>query len=122
MPDSGLPNENLISYSDFAKVDMRIGKIIECEDFPGARKPSYKLKIDFGGEIGIRRSSAQITKRYKKEELQGKLIVAVVNFPPKQIANFNSEVLVLGVEDKDGSIILLKPETKEEVVLGSKVY
>lgn len=111
-----------ITYSDFAKVDMRIGKIIECKDFSEAKKPSYKLRIDFGEEIGIKNSSAQVTTRYKKEELVGRMIVAVLNFPPKQIANFVSEVLVLGVEDEKGAIILLAPEKSEDAPLGSKIY
>jgi tRNA-binding protein len=101
---------------------MRIGQIIECRDFARARKPAYQLKIDFGKEIGTKTSSAQITVRYTKEALIGRKIVAVVNFPPKKIANFTSEVLVLGVEDKEGAIVLLEPENSSEAVLGSKVY
>jgi tRNA-binding protein len=112
----------IVSYSDFLKVDMRVGKIIECRDFPAARKPAYQLRIDFGQPIGIKESSAQITVRYKKDELIGKKIIAVVNFPPKKIANFNSEVLVLGVPDKNSAIILLEPENAEDAMLGSRVY
>lgn len=108
-----------ISYEDFEKVDMRVGRIIEVNDFPEAKKSSYKLKIDFG-EIGIKVSSAQITDLYKKEDLIGKLVVAVFNFPPKQIANFKSEVLTLGVPDKFGKVVLLNPE--REVELGVKVF
>jgi len=110
----------MITFEDFKKVDMRVGKIIEVEDFPEARNPSYKLKIDFGKEIGIKKSSAQLTEHYSKEGLKGRLILAVVNFPPKQIANFVSEVLVLGVPDKKESCVLLKPD--KEVDIGVRVY
>ena len=99
-----------ISTNDFEKIDMRIGKILSVEDFPKAKKPAYKLTIDFGDEIGIKRSSAQITKLYSKEELAEMLIVAVVNFPPKQIADFISEVLVLGIAGENGEVVLLRPE------------
>lgn len=101
---------------------MRVGKIIECRDFPEAMKPAYKLKIDFGQEIGVKNSSVQITIRYKREELIGRKIIGVVNFPPKKIANYVSEVLILGVEDDNGAIILLEPENSDSAVLGSKVY
>ncbi|AXG71313.1 putative chaperone CsaA [Kordia sp. SMS9] len=100
-----------VSWSDFEKVDMRIGTIIEANDFPKARKPAYQLTIDFGANIGIRKSSAQITKRYTKEELIGKQIMAVVNFPKKQIANFFSECLVMGAVDGD-DVILMHPSAK----------
>jgi tRNA-binding protein len=99
-----------ISFEDFLKVDIRIGKITAAEDFPNAKKPAYKLSIDFGEEIGMKRSSARITKLYSKEDLIGMLIVAVINFPPKQIADFISEVLVLGIENENGEVVLLKPE------------
>lgn len=102
--------ENL-TWSDFEKVDMRIGTIIEVNDFPKARKPAYQLTIDFGSEIGIRKSSAQITKRYAKEELVGKQIMAVVNFPKKQIANFFSECLVMGAVNDD-DVVLMQPSTQ----------
>lgn len=102
---------NEISWGDFIKVDMRVGTIIEINDFPKARKPAYQLTIDFGEEIGIRKSSAQITKRYSKEELLERQIVAVVNFPKKQIANFMSECLVMGAVNGD-DVILLSPEAK----------
>jgi tRNA-binding protein len=107
-----------ISFEDFLKVDIRVGKIIKVEDFPEARKPAYKLTVDFG-PLGIKCSSAQITKRYRKEQLVGRQIVAVVNFPPKQIGNFISEVLVLGAVAKQGDVILLKPE--EDAALGDRI-
>ncbi len=99
-----------IDWLHFQEVQMRVGTIIIAENFPEAKQPAYKLQIDFGPELGIKKSSAQITKRYKKEELIGKQIIAVVNFPPKQIANFMSECLVLGAVDADGDVILLQPE------------
>ena len=103
--------EKEITWQDFAKIDMRVGTIIEVNDFPEARKPAYQLRIDFGEEIGIRKTSAQITKRYTKEDLLGKQTIAVVNFPKKQIANFMSECLVIGaVKEKD--VFLLNPEQK----------
>lgn len=107
-----------ISFDDFLKVDMRIGKIIKVENFPEAQKPAYKLTIDFG-KLGIKKSSAQITRRYTKEQLHGRQVVAVVNFPPKQIANFVSEVLVLGAVTKNNEVVLLKPD--EDVELGDKI-
>jgi len=104
-----------ISFDDFLKVDIRVGKILSAEDFPKAKKPAYKLSIDFGEEIGIKRSSAQITKLYSKEDLAGILIVAVVNFPPRQIADFLSEVLVLGIKNENEEVVLLKPEREARV-------
>ncbi|PUV21911.1 tRNA-binding protein [Sphingobacterium athyrii] len=101
-----------ISWTDFEKVDLRVGTILDAKDFPKARKPAYQLKIDFGNEIGILQSSAQITVHYKKEELIGKQIVAVVNFPKKQIANFFSECLVTGFADERGDIILTSVDRK----------
>jgi len=97
----------IISFEDFTKVDIRIGTIIEINDFPKARKPAYQLKIDFG-ELGIKKSSAQITNLYSKEDLLNRQVTAVVNFKPKQIANFLSECLVLGVANSKGEIVLLK--------------
>lgn len=99
----------MLSWEEFEKVEMRVGTILAVEDFPKARNPSYQLTIDFG-ELGIKKSSAQITKLYTKDALIGKQIIAVVNFPPKQIANFFSECLVLGVVGTDKDIILLQPE------------
>ncbi len=99
-----------ISWSDFEKVDIRVGTIVEVTDFPKARKPAYKLKVDFGTELGIRQSSAQVTVHYQKEELLNRQVIAVVNFPPKQIADFISECLVLGIYDANKDVILLQPE------------
>lgn len=104
---------NEISWNDFVKVDMRVGTIIEVNNFPKARNPAYQLTIDFGENIGLLKSSAQITKRYAKEELLQRQIIAVVNFPKKQIANFMSECLVMGAVNND-DVILLAPEAKVE--------
>jgi len=109
----------MIGYDDFAKVDMRVGRILEVEDFPEARKPAWKLRIDFGEEIGVKRSSAQITN-YSREELTGRLVVGVVNFPPRQIGPVRSEVLVLGASDAAGSVILLGPGS--DVPLGARIH
>lgn len=111
----------MATIEDFEKLDIRLGKIIEVEDFPEARYPSYKLKIDFGPEIGIKKSSAGIADLYKKEELKGKLVLGVVNFPPRQIGPFLSEVLTLGVPDKEDRCILLIPD-KEGAKLGGKLF
>lgn len=100
----------MISYSEFEQVDIRVGTIVTAQTFPGARKPAYQLTIDFGSNIGIKKSSAQITVHYQPEQLIGKQIIAVVNFPAKQIGNFMSEVLVLWVPDETGAIVLLSPD------------
>jgi len=99
----------MINWDDFEKVDIRSGTITEVTDFPKAKKPAYQLSIDFG-VLGVKQSSAQITHHYSKEELKGKQVIAVVNFPPKQIANFFSECLVLGVYDENNQVILLRPD------------
>jgi tRNA-binding protein len=109
-----------ISFDDFLKVDVRVGTIAEAAPFPEARKPAYKLKIDFGEEIGIKRSSAQITVHYRLEDLVGRQVVGVVNFPPRQIGPFMSEVLTLGFADENGDIILLEPERR--VPNGSRMF
>lgn len=110
----------LINYADFEKVDIRVGKILKVEDFPEARKPAYKLEIDFGPEIGIKKSSVQIVDLYKKEGLEGILVLGVVNFPPKQIGPFMSEVLTVGVANEKGQVILVRPDKSAK--LGSKLF
>jgi tRNA-binding protein len=97
-----------ITWDDFSKVDMRVGRVLEVEDFPEARKPAWKLRIDFGPALGVKRSSAQITN-YSREDLEGSLVVGVVNFPPRQIGPVRSEVLVLGAVEDDGTVTILRP-------------
>ena len=109
----------MIDYDHFAAVDMRVGQIVAVEDFPEARKPAWKLTIDFVTELGTKRSSAQITN-YTREELEGRRIVGVVNFPPRQIGPVRSEVLVLGASDEEGRVILLAPDT--DVPLGARIH
>ena len=104
----------MATFDDFLKLDIRVGKIIEAEEFKNAKKPAYKLKLDFGSELGIKKSSAQITENYKIEDLIGKQVLAVVNFPPRQIADFMSEVLVLGTYSKSG-VVLIKPDIDVEI-------
>jgi tRNA-binding protein len=108
-----------ISYDDFARIDIRVGRIVQADVFPQARKPAYKLRIDFGDEIGLKNSSAQITKYYEPQDLVGKLVLGVVNFPPRQIATFFSEVLTLGVILGDGDICLIHPD--RDVPLGAPI-
>ena len=108
-----------LSWEEFERVDMRVGRVVGVEDFPEARRPAWKLTVDFGPEIGVKRSSAQITN-YAREELEGRLVVAVVNFPPRQIGPFMSEILCLGASDEEGRIILLEPRT--EVPLGGRIH
>src|SRR4030066_1205373 len=110
----------MISYEDFEKVDIRVGKIVKVEDFPQAHKPSFKLEIDFGPEIGVKKSSARIVDLYKKEDLEGSLVLAVVNFPPKQIGPFVSECLTLGVPDEQDRVVLVRPD--QDVPLGGKLF
>ena len=109
-----------ITFDEFLKVDIRVGEIIEAEDFPEARNPAYKLKINFGDEIGVKKTSAQITLKYTPEKLIGKKIAAVINFPPKQIGKFMSEVLVLGFNDLNGNITLVSPD--HDAPLGGKLH
>lgn len=110
----------MITYQDFEKVDIRVGTVVNAEGFPEARKPAYKLTIDFGQEIGTKKSSVQITKHYTKEELIGKQVIGVVNFPPKQIGPFTSETLTLGLPDENGDVVLLMPTKK--VPNGKKMF
>ncbi len=105
---------SLISWNDFEKIDLRSGTIIEVLDFPQARKPAYQLQVDFGPEIGIKRASAQVTVHYTKEQLINRQVIAVVNFPPKQIGSFFSECLVLGVYDGNNDVVLLAPDKMVE--------
>jgi tRNA-binding protein len=107
-----------ISFDDFLKVDMRVGRVLAVDEFPEARKPAWKLTIDFGPEVGVKRSSAQITQ-YPREALEGRLVVAVVNFPPRQIGPFLSEVLVLGAMDAEKGVVLLAPD--DDVELGDRI-
>ena len=109
-----------INFDDFLKVDIRVGTVIEAVPFPEARKPAYKLKIDFGDEVGIKRSSAQITVHYQPAQLVGRQVAGVVNFPPRQIGPFMSEVLTLGFADENGDIVLLEPE--RSVPNGSRMF
>jgi tRNA-binding protein len=109
-----------INYDDFEKVDIRVGRIVSAEAFPRARKPAYKLLIDFGPEIGQKRSSAQITEHYSLDDLPGRLVMGVVNFPPKQIGPFMSEALTLGFADEAGAVVLARPD--QDVPLGSKLF
>lgn len=110
----------MIAIEDFEKVDIRVGKIVEVSDFPEARKPSFKLKIDFGESLGIKKSCAQLPQNYKKEELQGLLVAAVVNFPPRQIGPTTSEVLTLGFPDEEGNVVLITPT--KGIPLGGKLF
>ncbi|HLV99723.1 MAG TPA: tRNA-binding protein [Ktedonobacterales bacterium] len=109
-----------VTFEDFQQIEMRVGRIVAAEPFPEARKPAYKLRIDFGPEFGIKQSSAQLTILYTREELVGRLVVGVVNFPPRRVAGFNSEVLVLGAADSEGAVVLLHPE--RDVPLGARIF
>ncbi len=110
----------MATYEDFEKLDIRVGKIVKVEDFPEARKPSYKLQIDFGSEIGIKKSCAQLPQNYSIEDLKDKLVLGVVNFPARQIGPAISEVLTLGMPDENGECILITPD--KDVPIGSKLY
>ncbi len=109
-----------IKFDDFLKVDIRAGTVIDAEDFPEARKPAIKLRIDFGAEVGVKKSSAQITRNYTLETLVGKQVCAVVNFPPRQIGPFMSEVLVIGMPDAEGEVVLVTPD--QEIPNGGRLY
>ena len=108
----------MATIEDFEKIDMRVGRVVRVDEFPEARNPAWKLEVDFGPDIGVKRSSAQIT-HYPREELDGRLVVAVVNFPPRRIAGFESEVLVLGAMDPEKGVVLLRPD--EDVALGDRI-
>ena len=109
-----------LSFDDFLKVDIRVGQIVRAEPYPEARKPAIKVWVDFGPDIGEKKSSAKITKHYAPEDLPGQKVLAVVNFPPRQIGKFMSEVLVLGVPDEDGEVVLLTPD--KDVPIGGRMY
>ncbi len=109
-----------LSFDDFLKVDIRVGRVVQAEPYPEARKPAIKLWVDFGGDIGIRKSSAQITKHYDPEMIVGKQVMAVVNFPPRQIGKFMSEILVLGLPDDNGDIVLVGPD--QPVPAGGRMH
>jgi tRNA-binding protein len=109
-----------IEFDDFLKVDARVGTIVAVDEFPEARKPAYKMRVDFGEQIGIRKTSAQITVHYSAAELIGRQVVAVINFPPRQIGKFMSEILVLGVPDSDGEVVLLNPG--QDVPNGGRLF
>jgi tRNA-binding protein len=114
------PPTPTITFDDFLRVDVRIGRIVDVQPFPAARRAAFQLEVDFGPEIGRRRSSAQLTQRYAAADLLGRQVLAVVNFPPRQIATFLSEVLVLGVPDADGNVVLVEPQA--DVPLGGRLY
>ena len=105
---------------DFEKIDIRVGKIVDVQDFPEARRPAYKLWVDFGAEMGIKKTSAQVTQNYTPETLKGRLVAAVINFPPKQIGKYMSEVLVLGFPDAQGNVTLIAPD--KDIPLGGRLY
>ena len=110
----------MIEYNDFEKVDIRVGRIVEAQDFPEARKPAYKLWVDFGPDLGIKKTSAQVTQNYNHKDLEGRLVAAVVNFPPRQIGKYMSEILVLGFPDAQGNVTLISPD--KDVPLGGRLY
>ena len=118
--DPANPAAETIAFDDFLKVDIRVGRIVAVEDFPEARNPAFKLTIDLGPAIGHKRSSAQITTLYDRDALVGRLVAAVVNFPPRQIANMMSEVLTLGFPDEDGNVVLFAPD--RDVPLGARLF
>ena len=108
----------MATMEDFDKLDIRVGRVVEAADFPEARKPAYKLAIDFGAEVGVKKSSAQLAALYSREELEGRLVLGVVNFPPRRIGPFVSEVLTLGVPNERGEVVLIAPDEKSAVIGG----
>ncbi|MGI9372293.1 MAG: tRNA-binding protein [Hyphomicrobiales bacterium] len=114
------PPADDIDFDDFLKVDIRTGTVVDAQPYPEARKPAFKLWVDFGGEIGTRKSSAQLTKHYTPEELIGRQVCAVVNFPPRQIGKFMSEILVLGMPDDEGEVVLIRPD--KPIPDGGRLY
>jgi tRNA-binding protein len=115
-----MPDEPVITYADFDRVDIRVGRVVRAEEFPEAKKPAFKLSIDFGPGLGTRKSSAQLTRHYTRQDLEGRLVLAVVNFPPRQIGPYMSEVLTLGVPDADGGVVLIVPDKK--VPIGGRLF
>lgn len=109
----------MATFEEFQQIDMRVGRVTSVSDFPEARNPAWKLEIDFGPEVGTKRSSAQVTQNYSREELEGRLVIGVVNFPPRRIATFDSEVLVLGAIDPEKGIVLLRPD--QDVQVGDRI-
>ncbi len=109
-----------ICFADFEKLDIRAGRIVHVEDFPEARRPAYKIWVDFGPALGVKKTSAQVTQNYTHETLLGKMVAAVVNFPPKQVGKFMSEILILGFPDADGNVTLISPD--KDVPLGGRLY
>jgi tRNA-binding protein len=111
---------DIISYDDFEKVDIRVGRVVDVQDFPEARKPAFKLWVDFGPDIGIKKTSAQVTQNYTHDSLNGRLVAAVINFPPRQIGKYMSEILVLGFPDANGNVTLIAPD--KDIPLGGRLY
>ena len=110
----------MITFDDFMKVDIRVGRVVEVFDFPEARRPAFKMTVDLGPDIGIKKTSAQVTQNYTRDELIGRRVLAVVNFPPKQIGKYMSEILVLGVPDENGHVVLIRPDA--DTPLGGRLY
>ena len=120
MSDEAASRPGEITIEEFQRVDIRVGRVVAAEPLKGARKPAYALRIDFGPEFGVRQSSAQITEHYQPEQLIGQVVLAVVNFPPRRIAGFRSEVLTLGVADENGAVVLIAPDSA--VPLGARLF
>ena len=109
-----------ITFEDFEKIDVRVGRVVDVQDFPEARKPAYKLWVDFGPDLGVKKTSAQVTQNYSHDDLKGKLVAAVINFPPRQIGKYMSEILVLGFPDVAGNVTLISPD--KDIPLGGRLY